>query len=227
MMIDGTVRRTMKPDQPDWLIELQNDMSIITAEEARKLWPGPNPHSGPFYNYRLEHVQQVERDVLRLEKEVGGADTDILLAAVWIHDRFQPQYEGNNHASRAAQWARENLPVLGFPHEKIETVAFAVARHSDPPGLIPSAVTEARLLWDADKLTKIGTVGVVTYLCGHPAFRDVRTSFTSMALHGLEHLDHSRKMVNQFYYECSRKIAQERYEEEKAFYEGFAKAVEA
>jgi hypothetical protein len=225
MMIDGTVRRTMKPDQPDWLIELQNDMSFITTEEARKLWPGTNPHSGPFYNYRLEHVQQVERDALRLANEVP-VDMDILLAAVWIHDRFQPQYEGNNHASRGAKWARENLPVLGFPREKIETVAFAVARHSDPPGLIPTAVTEACLLWDADRLTKIGTVGIVTYLCGHPAFRDVKTSFTSMALHGLEHLDRSRKMVSQFYFECSRKIAQERYEEERAFYEAFAKSVE-
>ncbi len=216
----------MKLASPDWLVHLQNDLAFITVQEAQKHWPGPLHQTGPYYNYRLEHVQQVEREALRLLDTIE-ADREIVLASVWIHDRFQPQYEGDQHAIKGAEWAQGNLTGFGFPPHKLEGVYYAVVHHSDPPQSIPAGQVEARILWDADKLTKIGPVNIISYLCGHPAFPEQRITFSSMALLGLEKLEKSRRLVDQFYYEVSHCLAQERFAQQKAFYEMLARDVEA
>jgi HD superfamily phosphodiesterase len=143
---------------PDWLTQLQTDLLMISKGAARIHWPGISPESDPYYNYRFEHVKQVERDVHRLKAVVGG-DTEILLASVWIHDRFQPQYEGNQHALRAAEWVQKHLASLGFPENKVDEVEYVVANHSNEPNKIPERRLEARILWDADKLSKIAKSG--------------------------------------------------------------------
>jgi hypothetical protein len=209
-----------------WLTALQRDLEQITLEAARQHWPGPAADSPPYYNYRLEHVRQVERDALSLFAEVRG-DRDVLLAAVWLHDRFQPQYSDDEHARRAADWAVENLADLGFPSLKIGSVVYAVANHSSPPHSIPEQAHEARLLWDADKLTKIGVLNVVTYLCGNPAFPQNPVSFASIARRGLERLPYARERVNQFYFEPSRRLARRRYAAQQAFYQALAEQVGA
>ena len=106
MIMDGSIKRTLNPDQPLWLTSLQNDMALLTNQDAKKHWGSSEMHGAPYYNARLEHIQQVERDALRLIREIP-ADKDILLAAVWIHDRFRPQYEGDLHAVKSASWARD------------------------------------------------------------------------------------------------------------------------
>jgi HD superfamily phosphodiesterase len=74
--------------------------------------------------------RQVARDATRLLAEMGG-DEDTVLASVWIHDRFQPQYHGTDHAAKAAEWARQNLAALGFPGEKVDVdqFYFDISRH--------------------------------------------------------------------------------------------------
>ena len=127
----------MVTSKPEWLTRLQEDAIQISTSAARQHWPGPTATSPPYFNYRLEHVRQVERDAIRLLAELGG-DRDIVLASVWIHDRFQPQFTGPDHAVYAAEWAGENLNSYGFPSHKVEMVFYAVAHHSDPPGSIPA-----------------------------------------------------------------------------------------
>lgn len=78
-----------------WLIQLRNELKEITSQAAKEHWPGLLPDDEAYYNYRLEHVKHVERDAKRLMAVVGG-DEDIVLASVWTHDRFQPQFEGDN-----------------------------------------------------------------------------------------------------------------------------------
>lgn len=240
MIIDTTIRRIMKPGQPEWLTALQNDMALITNEAAVRYWPGAEPlavtgsyHPGdkpgarPYYNYRLEHVQQVERDAARLMLEVAGVDEEIISAAVWIHDRFQPQFEGEQHAYLAAQWARENLAALGFPGEKVETVSFAVARCADRAGAIPENAVEARLLWDADHLARMGTLAIVAELLAAPAFREQRINFTGQSLLWLEILERTHRSLDSFYFPTSRRLALQRYDQQRAFCEAFAWDVEA
>jgi HD superfamily phosphodiesterase len=209
---------------PQWLSSLRKDMELITKEAAGKHWPGPGVDDAPYYNYRLEHVRQVERDALRLLKEVGG-DEDVVLAAVWIHDRFQPQFSGPEHAARGAQWADQHLGSTGFPPHKVEQVSHAVAIHSTEPGIIPPTAKEARLLWDADVLGKMGAVSIVVFLCSMPAFPHDVMTHPAVAERGLQRLEEARSTIDLFYFQPSRLWAQERLRAKRQFYEALAREV--
>jgi hypothetical protein len=225
MIMDGSIKRILKPDQAAWLTSLQNDMALLTNQDAKKHWGRPEMEGAPYYNARLEHIQQVERDALRLAQEIP-ADQEILLAAAWIHDRYRPEFEGDQHAEKSAQWAREHLEALGFPPEKVEAVASAIQHHVDLPGVIPESAVEARLLWDADKLAKIGPLNIVSYLCSHPAFPEQKITYSGLALLGLEKLERTRRMAESLYFELARKLARERYEHQRIFYESLARDVD-
>lgn len=106
----------MNKNESDWLELLRADLASITAEAARHLWPNPDKDCPPFFNYRLEHVRQVEREALALLNLVGG-DWEVVLASVWLHDRFQPAFVGSDYGEQAATWAAEHLAGLGFPGE--------------------------------------------------------------------------------------------------------------
>jgi predicted metal-dependent HD superfamily phosphohydrolase len=208
----------------DWLDVLCRELAEVTDRQARLHWPGKTEPDPPYYNYRLEHVRQVERDALRL-LENTEADTDIVLASVWIHDRFQPQYADNGHAAIASSWAAANLEDIGFPRQKVETVCYAVAHHSDPPNTIPEPATEARLLWDADKLSKLGALNVVAFLCAAPAFPSEMITFDRMAEFGLREMRAGQALVCSFYFEPSRVWARGRLEAQRQFFEAAAREV--
>lgn len=208
----------MKSSTREWLVILRSDMESITREAALNHWPGSTPDDPPYFNYRLEHVLQVERDAMRLLGSVGG-DEEVVLASVWIHDRFQPQYLDNNHAAEAEQWAREHLSAFGFPGEKVEAVCYSVANHSNPPGSIPEVAEEARMLWDADKLSKVGAVSVAAFMCGIPAFPDKLMGFREIAQLGGDETKEYAHLPEVFYFDLSRKRAKERLEAQRLFYE--------
>lgn len=219
----------MNKNESDWLKTLRADMASITAEAARHLWPSPDKGCPAFFNYRLEHVRQVEREALALLALVGG-DRDIVLASVWLHDRFQPAFFGPDHGKQAARWAEENLAELGFPAEKVESVCFAVASHSDPPGSIPPGAHEARVLWDADKLTHLGAVEILFILLNSlasdrlrgvsndPAFPEHTLTIENLVRIRLRELWRGESPANRFYFEPSRQWATERFEIQKIFY---------
>ena len=209
-------------DDPNWLTRLRNDLITLSTNAAREFWHGPRREDPPYYNYRLEHVQQVERVAIRLLQVVGG-DRDVVLASVWIHDRFQPQYAGNDHAVRASEWASEYLASYDFPPEKIAAVRFAVASHADPPNTLPVNAHDARLVWDADKLSKIGVINIVTFLCGAPAFPHKPLTFSTLIQHKLEFLGKDLALVERFYFEQSKEWARERFAAQKAFYAALAR----
>ena len=138
----------------DWLNFLKKQLFKITNEASIKFWPKPNGKE-PYFNYRYEHVTQVNQEAHKLLKEIN-ADHDIVYASVWIHDIFQPVFFGEEpHGEKAAEWAKENLGKLGFPARKIPDVSYAVKVHSYKPGYINKDILEVCILWDADKLTKI------------------------------------------------------------------------
>jgi HD superfamily phosphodiesterase len=214
----------MEKSTPEWLSSLRKDMESSSEQAAREHWPGPGIDGAPYYNYRLEHVRQVERDALRLLHEVGG-DRDVVLAAVWIHDRFQPQFSGPEHAVLGAEWAGLHLGSTGFPPHKVEQVSLAVASHSHEPRTIPPTAREARGLWDADLLSKMGAVSIVVFLCSMPAFpQNVVTHYT-LAERGLESLGHARSTIDSFYFQPSRVWAEERLRTEQRFYAALAREV--
>lgn len=209
----------------NWLDQLRSDLLIISSQAAKKYWPGLTPEDEPYYNYRLEHVMQVERDARRLMAALGG-DEEIIMAAVWIHDRFQPQYEGKQHATIAAEWVKSNLESIGFPANKVHSVKYAVENHSNPPGTIPVEAREAQILWDADKLSKVGALSIVAELCGNPAFPQTQVSYKRISQQLNQELVSAKELINQFYFEESRRWGLERLETQMNFAQSLEKEIQ-
>ncbi len=107
----------------------------------------------PSFNYRWEHVKAVVSLAIKLA-ELTGADAEIVEAAAWLHDICKEQKE--RHPQEGARFAREFLPTTDFPAKKIERVADAIEKHMGLWREKPLKKLESQVLWDADKLSKIG-----------------------------------------------------------------------
>jgi uncharacterized protein len=118
---------------------------------------------GILFNYRWEHVQAVVQLAVRLA-ELTGADRETVEAAAWLHDVAKEQ--GGDHGRDGAAAARRILAETDYPQDKIEAVADAVLNHVGLWREEPLEPIEAAVLWDADKLTKLGTTSVI-HFCGY------------------------------------------------------------
>lgn len=147
---------------------------VITAakaqaeQEARTLWHLDDAEPLPF-DARFEHVAQVTALALRLGQALK-ADLDVVEAAGWLHDVRKQQPK---HALAGAAAARTILAETDFPPEKVETVVEVISKHEglyrplDAPPLEP---LEAAILWDADKLSKLGVQSVLISLSAPHVF---------------------------------------------------------
>lgn len=141
-------------ERPAWRAVCQAHALAQALKEARKTWKVRAAADIPF-NYRWEHVQAVVDLALWLANAVG-ADAEIVDAAAWLHD---VRKGGASHAAQGAKAARRILKDTDFPAEKIEAVTDVIAKHSGlyrAVGAPPLEPMEAAVLWDADKLSKLG-----------------------------------------------------------------------
>ena len=109
--------------------------------------------SGLAYNYRWEHVRAVVRLAIRLAERTG-ADREVVEAAAWLHDVAKGESE--DHARDGAILARRILAETDYPPEKVDAVAEAIAKHAGWATTEPVEPLEAAVVWDADKLSKLG-----------------------------------------------------------------------
>jgi len=154
---------------PDWRARCRTEAESTASAEARVRWRLSDDAVIPF-NFRWEHAQQVVRTALWLARETG-ADPDVAEATAWLHDvrKMEP-----NHGLAGAEAARKILAKTNFPKEKIEEVAVAITQHEglvreDEAGapVPPLEPLMAAILWDADKLTKLGVQALAYFLSGH------------------------------------------------------------
>jgi uncharacterized protein len=151
-----------KSKRPTWREVAMAAAKAQAVQEGRKLWKLGEGEPLPF-DYRFEHVAQVTAMALRLARALK-ADLEIVEAAGWLHDvrKQEPQ-----HALAGAAAARTILAETDFPPSKIEAVVDAISKHEglfreeNAPPLEP---LEAAILWDADKLTKLGVQAVLASL---------------------------------------------------------------
>lgn len=136
-----------------WRKIVKSAMRNATKQEALRKYNTANP---PF-NYRWEHVKAVVNTAVRLA-ELTGADCDVVEAAAWLHDIAK--MDGGKHPRIGARIARQLLPQTDFPPGKIEQVALAIEEHQGMWRKKPLTNLESMVLWDADKLTKIGLASV-------------------------------------------------------------------
>ena len=133
---------------------------------------GRNGTTEVSFNYRWEHVTTVVTLALRLA-ELTGADAEIIEAAAWLHD-VRKFTDGNRHPIAGAAFARDFLPTTDFPADKIEAVAAAIADHMGLWRDEPLVGLESQVLWDADKLAKIGLTAVFHWAGGWLAGDEMR-----------------------------------------------------
>ena len=159
------------------------------------------------FNYRWEHVTSVVRLATRLAA-LTGADTEVVEAASWLHD-IRKETKAR-HALEGAAYARQFLPTTDFPPEKVERVAHAIEVHMGLWRDEPLADLEAMVLWDADKLAKIGLTAVFHWTGGSLA--GFQPTSIQEIIAKCQEADWQQKTVASMHTEPARRAAQIRLE---------------
>ncbi|MCA9968797.1 MAG: HD domain-containing protein [Anaerolineales bacterium] len=152
----------------EWRKAVQKAMREATEKEVARKFGSQNAS----FNYRWEHVTAVVKLAMRLAR-LTGADAEVVEAAAWLHDIRKEV--GDDHPQAGAKFARQFLPKTTFPADKIERVALAIEQHMGLWRDEPLTNLEAQVLWDADKLAKIGLTAVFHWTGGSLAGDKLRT----------------------------------------------------
>ena len=165
------------------------------------------------FNYRWEHVQAAVRLAIRLA-ELTGADREIVEAAAWLHDVAKPH--SRSHGQDGALAAHQILVQTDFPPEKIDAVADAIAKHV---GLFTDESLEpieAAVVWDADKLSKLGATAVLHFI-GYMVM--VGKATTAGWLERLSNVPWQERTATSFHTPPARAVGQKRLEIYRALWE--------
>jgi len=200
----------------NWELKLQNLVRTETEIDAGDVWNTSTDYI-PF-NYRFEHTKSVVNTARYLQRHEGGSYR-VIVAAAWLHDiakRFGMKDEpGPHHGILSAARATEILNTLDFSVEEVECVHEAIEHQV---GFFADDIRrslEADIIWDADKLTKVGAVSIGHAFSIAPAFGQVTTE--GMIQRGRNWLQVVEKTVSAFKTETAREIGKERV----AFLTGF------
>lgn len=151
----------------EWRAVCQAAALAQSETESRRAWGLADDAPIPF-NHRWEHVALVTALALQLGR-ASGADGEIVEAAAWLHD---VRKEEPSHGLAGARAARAILQETDFPAHKIEAVCEAIRLHVGlfrAPDAAPLQPTEAAVLWDADKLSKLGIQAIMASVSSAPA----------------------------------------------------------
>lgn len=161
----------------------------------------------PAFNYRWAHVQAVV-DVARKLAKKTGADKDVVEAAAWLHD---VRKEANDrHSVAGAKFARELLKKTDFPKDKIDLVCQAIEDHMGLWRKEPLTLLESQVLWDADKLTKLGYTAMFHRL-GDEWSRGNSLDLFDLIKDGRSQKKWMQKTVDSMHTKQARKAAKKRY----------------
>jgi uncharacterized protein len=117
----------------------------------------------------IEHVLRVYNLCLLLTKDEPDVDLDILKTAALLHDVARVKEDKDNsgnldHAILGAEMAEKILTDFNYSQDKIEAVKHCITAHRFRSGNEPKTI-EAKILFDADKLDVIGSIGIArTYM---------------------------------------------------------------
>jgi uncharacterized protein len=192
---------------PNWREVVRNAAYEASVSQMRARRERDTFH----YNYRWEHVQAVVRLAIRLAA-LTGADAEIVEAAAWLHDVAKG--EAVDHGQAGALAARRILAATDLSPGKIPAVAHAIAQHVGLFRDEPVAPLEAAVLWDADKLSKLGATAVL-HFTGNLA--DAGRGSTESLLDALPAEDWQPRTVESLHTAPARAAGQQRLAAYRAF----------
>lgn len=114
--------------------------------------------------HNLDHVMRVHNMCIFLAKYEEKVDLDILIPAALLHDigrviESQDKSGKTDHAILGAEMAEDILRNLDYNEEEIEKIKHCIITHRYRSGNEPKTI-EAKMLFDADKLDVIGSIGI-------------------------------------------------------------------
>lgn len=109
----------------------------------------------------FQHIMRVYKNAELIGMK-EGADMDILLPAVLLHDLVvypKGSAKTSKSADDSADLAEKWLQKYGYPQDKIDKICYCVRTHSYSKRLVP-ATFEGKILQDADRLDALGAIGI-------------------------------------------------------------------
>lgn len=107
------------------------------------------------------HVRRVVNYAVQIAEKTAGADFDIVVAAALLHDIGRPEQQQDKHVCHAqagSKKAKAFLVSRGYGEIFSEHVSQCILSHRHKKGIAPESM-EAKIVYDADKLDLIGSVG--------------------------------------------------------------------
>jgi uncharacterized protein len=123
--------------------------------KIKKIYEG----RGPAHD--LQHILRVYKNAELIGKR-EGADMEVLLAAVLLHDIVvypKGSAKSSKSADDSADMAEKILKGYGVSKEKIDRISYCIRTHSYSRRLVP-ATLEGKILQDADRLDALGAIGI-------------------------------------------------------------------
>jgi uncharacterized protein len=146
---------------------LKTIVQVSTRKVAISEWnEAANNQKVPLYNYRGDHIEEV----VVLAKHIAegtAADMEVITLAAWLHDIAKPGVGGiaaQHHGIASAEMAEEILTQEKIDRKTIECVSDVIRKHVGLTLKQPLEPLEAQILWEADKILKLGMIGFLQYI---------------------------------------------------------------
>ncbi len=146
---------------------LRKIVEVSTRKAAIAEWnEAAKNQKVPLYNYRLDHVEEVV-NLAKYIAEGSSADMDLITLAAWLHDLAKPGVGGipaQHHGIVSAEMAEEILTQEKIDRKTIESVSDIIRKHVGLTLKQPLEPLEAQILWEADKILKLGMIGFLQHI---------------------------------------------------------------
>jgi len=187
-------------------------LSATTSAAIEEWKEASEDQKKPLYDYRGDHVEQVVALAKHLASKTD-ADMEIVILAAWFHDSAKPGLGGieiRDHGVASAELAREWLVKNGYDTGRVEKICDVIRKHVGLTLDKPLEPIEAQILWEADKIHKLGLVGLLQYILNgirlHPG-----KSLSDFHSQLLEFLPLAARIATSAVTDRGRELASERF----------------
>lgn len=197
---------------PEFETRMISKIKRTTTASAIEDWRKTQLESEkPLYNYRYDHVELVVKLSQHIAKQTD-ADLDIITIAGWLHDIAKPGLGGvENHGELSAEMAQQFLEQEAMDSKIIKRVCDVIRKHVGLTLDKPLKPLEAQILWDADKIVKLGMVGFIHFLLNGIRINP-GMNIQEISTRIREYIPLAKKIVQSMNTTKGRKIAEERLE---------------
>jgi len=150
--------------QKDIEKKLRTIVEVSTRKAAISEWrDAAEDQLVPLYNYRLDHIEEV----VELAKKIASdtdANLEVITLAAWLHDLAKPGVGGlpaQHHGVVSAEMAKEILTIEKVDRAIIDQVVDVIEKHVGLTIKEPLEPIEAQILWESDKIMKLGMIGFI------------------------------------------------------------------